>query len=362
MIGSNGGIGVLGACATCGLPPAAGTLVADRLVFSTAVQHTETVLRAVGRRRGQELTPLAPGLLEWIGDDIEGLVSAACGELSGGEQQEVRCLQTTAATPVGELLGHALHAPSLFAAGARLSHADLLPLFDDELAAFHSVYQPIIDVTDGATIGFEALLRATSPEGHAVTPDMMFPAAEAAGWTSLLDRIGRTSALRGAGPWLGDDLLFVNFAPSSIYRPEVCLRTTERAASEAGIPMDQLVFEVVESDRVRDVDHLENVFRHYKALGCLVALDDFGAGYSSLNVLLRLRPDIVKLDQAIVQSLPGSVGKAIVSAIVSIAHAYGGRVLAEGVETAEQAESAKGLGVDLAQGWHFGRPALPAQR
>jgi EAL domain-containing protein (putative c-di-GMP-specific phosphodiesterase class I) len=87
-----------------------------------------------------------------------------------------------------------------------------------------------------------------------------------------------------------------------------------------------------------------------------VALDDLGSGYSSLNLLVRLQPDIVKLDKEIVQALPGPTSTEVVGAVVKIVHSYGGLVLAECVETEEQAEAAAELQVDLAQGWLFGRP------
>jgi len=99
--------------------------------------------------------------------------------------------------------------------------------------------------------------------------------------------------------------LFVNFLPTTIYRPEVCVATTERAAEQAGLRLDQLVFEVTESEQVNDLDHLEKVFSYYRERGCKVALDDLGAGYSSLNMLVRLKPDIVKLDKEMVQRRAG---------------------------------------------------------
>jgi PAS domain S-box-containing protein len=249
-------------------------------------------------------------------------------------------------------------APSLATASARADHVELLPLFDDELRRFSAAYQPIVDLADGRVIGHEALLRATLPTGEAVSPGDLFRAAGEAGWTHVLDRIGRTTALRQAGPWLGDDLLFINFVPTSIYRPQVCLRTTEQAALEAGLRLDQLVFEVTEGEQVRDIEHLRNVFAYYRERGCRVALDDLGAGYSSLNMLVQLRPDVVKLDKDIVQALPDPASAAVVKAIVDITHAYGGTVLAECVETEEQADAARSLDVDLAQGWLFGRPEL----
>lgn len=128
------------------------------------------------------------------------------------------------------------------------------------------------------------------------------------------------------------------------------------SAVAAGLRLDQLVFEVTESEQITDIDHLAAVFAYYRERGCRVALDDLGAGYSSLNLLVRLQPDVVKLDKEIVQQLTRAVSGAVVAAVVDITHACGGLVLAECVETAEQAAAARELGVDLAQGWFFGRP------
>ena len=343
-------------CGSCVCSRPATTCSTGRLVLATSVDHTATALRSLGLRRDTPLRALAPGLLELRSDDPAGFLDDARRALSSVEADEVRCLVADAAIPDAALLAQAMAAPTLRTAGARLAHADLLPLFEDEHAAFHAVYQPIVDLTTGRTVAHEALLRATAADGAPVYPDVLFPAAEAAGWTHVLDRIGRTTALHQAGPWLGEDLLFINFVPTSIYRPQVCLRTTEKAAQEAGLALSQLVFEVTESHQVQDLDHLDAVFAYYRERGCRVALDDLGAGYSSLNMLVRLQPDFVKLDREIVQALPDAVSSAVVAAIVSITHAYGGVVLAECVETAEQAQAARDLGVDLAQGWHFGRP------
>ncbi len=343
-------------CGSCVCSSAARSCSTGRLVLATAVDHTATVLRTLGLRRGRPLRALGPRLLELRGVDLDGFVAAARAGLSSVEADEVRVLIVDDDVPDAALLGQAMTATSLSAAGARVEHADLLPLFDDEQRSFSCVYQPIVDLRSGRTVGHEALLRATAPDGSTVLPDQLFDAAERAGWTHVLDRIGRTTALHGAGPWLGEDQLFINFVPTSIYRPEVCLRTTELAAEQAGLALSQLVFEVTENHRVHDLDHLDRVFAYYRERGCQVALDDLGAGWSSLNTLVRLKPDVVKLDKEIVQALPDPASVAVVEAIVSITHSYGGRVLAECVETAEQARAALDLDVDLAQGWHFGRP------
>ncbi len=340
----------------CGSPRVAAP--DGRLVLATQVDHTATALRTLARRHALTLRPLAPGLLVMDTPGAVDFVTLACEALSSVEAEEVRCVVLSGEDlPEVAVLSQALTAPTLATAGARVAHADLLPLFADETGCFHAVYQPIVALPDRSPVGFEALLRATTPDGRAVLPEVLFPAADAAGWTHLIDRVGRTTALRGAAGWLPpDQLLFINFIPTSIYRPEVCLRTTEQAAGDAGIRLDQVVFEVTEGHQVRDLDHLEAVFDYYRAHRCKVALDDLGAGYSSLNMLVRLRPDIVKLDKDLVQGLPDPTSRAVIAAIVDITHSYGGQVLAECVETEQQAVAAIDLGVDLGQGWLFGRP------
>ncbi|WP_375498607.1 EAL domain-containing protein [uncultured Jatrophihabitans sp.] len=333
-------------------------MVGNRMVFATRVSHSLTTLRSVLKGAGASVTQRAPGLLEVDTTDPAALLTVARQTLSSVEANEIRAMVVVDEHP-DALLAAALTAPTLAQSSARIEHADLLPLLDDELNAFHSVYQPIVslhaDATGHDVVGYEALLRATSPDGP-VMPDEMFAAAAQAGWLAVLDRVGRTSALRGASGWLGDRLLFVNFVPTAIYRPQVCLRTTEQAVVQAGLRLDQLVFEVTESEQIADIGHLSDVFDYYRERGCRVALDDLGSGFSSLNKLVLLRPDVVKLDKELVQALPDPVSRAVIHAIVEMTHSYGGLVLAECVETEEQAQVAMDLGVDLGQGWLFGRP------
>jgi EAL domain-containing protein (putative c-di-GMP-specific phosphodiesterase class I) len=332
-----------------------------RVFLSTRVSHTLAVLRSTLADLQMPVRQRGPGLLETTTADSAVLLSTIRAQLSTVEADEVRAIvrgDDGCGEDADALLAAAFTAPTLTQFSARAVHADLLPLFADELNAFRSVYQPIVSLRPGdadAVVGYEALLRATGANGP-VFPDQLFAAAAEAGWLHVLDRIGRTSAIRGAAGWLGDKMLFVNFVPTTIYRPEVCLRTTAQAAVEAGVRLDQLVFEVTEGEHVADIEHLDDVFAYYRRNGSMVALDDLGAGYSSLNMLVRLQPDVVKLDKDIVQALPGPLSKAVVAAVVNMTHSYGGRVVAECIETAEQADAARDLGVDLGQGWFFGRP------
>ncbi len=330
------------------------------MFLSTRVGHTVTVLRSTLTDLGIAVKHRGPGLFEAITGDSAVLLSAVRQQLTAAEANEVHAvvLNDDDSDDADALLAAAFTAPTLAQFSARAVHADLVPLFADESNAFRSVYQPIVSLRPGdgdAVVGYEALLRATSPDGP-VMPKELFAAAAEAGWLHLLDRVGRTSAIKGAQGWLEDKLLFVNFVPTTIYRPEVCLATTAQAVVDAGLRLDQLVFEVTEAEHVADIDHLSDVFAYYRGGGAMVALDDLGAGFSSLNMLVRLQPDVVKLDKDIVQALPEPLSKAVIGAVVGITHSYGGRVVAECVETEEQADAARELDVDLGQGWFFGRP------
>ncbi len=223
--------------------------------------------------------------------------------------------------------------------------------------AMRSHYQPIIDVVTGCVVGHEALLRIVDPvDGSAVSPAELFQAARRGGWHQALDQAARRSAIVGAGPWLDEALLFINFLPSSIYNPSVCLRTTEAAARASGISMGQLVFEVVESEHITSVPHLRQIFDRYHEMGARVALDDLGANHATLSVAEALRPDVMKIDGAISRALPEPVAVGFVEQVVALGASIGSQVLIEGVEEPQQLECAVELGVDLAQGHLLGRP------
>jgi EAL domain-containing protein (putative c-di-GMP-specific phosphodiesterase class I) len=225
-------------------------------------------------------------------------------------------------------------------------------------AEFWSVYQPIVSLADRSKVAHEALLRGLV-DGREVGGGDLFFVAESAGWLDRLDRIGREYAITGAAHWLGAADLYVNSNPASVYRPQVCLASTEQVVHDSGIPGAQLVFEVVESHAVADRGHLVSVLEHHRSLGWRVALDDVGAGYSSLSLLAAVRPEVVKLDKGLVQALPDDGARTVVQAVVDLAHRLGAVVVAEGVETEQLAEEVTALGADLGQGWLFGRPERP---
>jgi EAL domain-containing protein (putative c-di-GMP-specific phosphodiesterase class I) len=218
--------------------------------------------------------------------------------------------------------------------------------------------QPIVSLSDGRTYGHESLIRGRV-EGEELSGGEIVAAAQAHGALFTLDLVGRTVALEHGMPKLDDgEVLFVNFIPTAIYDPEVCLRTTWAIARRLGVSMDRICFEVVETERFPDLDFLKRILDEYRRRGAMVALDDLGAGHSSLSYLAALRPDIVKLDRALVSGIDGDAARRrLVGALVDYAHDLDVRVVAEGIETGAELATVRELGADLGQGWYLGRPA-----
>ena len=328
-----------------------------QLLVRSTTPHTLRAVADAAQRIGAR-AEIDGGTCTLTGAGSTELLAALAGSLTGPEQREARGLFVSApAADLDDALRRGMAAePLAVLAGQHRSGALADALGRPEV--FTSHYQPIIRLADGATVAHEALLRTTGLE-PALAPGPMFAEAIEAGWVHVLDRIGRERAIEGAAGWLGGDDLFVNFTPSSIYRPEVCLATTEAAARRAGVPLTQVVFEVVETERVRDVGHLQRIVDHYRALGVRVAVDDVGSGFASLNLVAELGPDVIKIDMDIVQRLPDPAALAVARTLVNLAHEIGALVVAEGLETEEQRAVVTDLGADLGQGWLLGRPAPP---
>jgi EAL domain-containing protein (putative c-di-GMP-specific phosphodiesterase class I) len=225
-----------------------------------------------------------------------------------------------------------------------------------ETGGMRCAYQVIL-AADGSVYGYEALLRAGSPESP-LPPFELFEAAREEGWSTWLDQAARRVAIEGAADWLAGRVLFVNFLPSTVYDPARCLATTSAAAQRTGLAMGQLIFEVVETEAIRDVRHLSSVFAEYRRMGCRVALDDVGSGHNTVDLVGTLAPDLVKLDRDLVRGLPSGATRKQVDEIVRVARGLGAVVLAEGVETSDELAAAQQVGVDLTQGWLHGRPVF----
>ncbi|MFP2932207.1 EAL domain-containing protein [Pyxidicoccus sp. 3LG] len=225
-------------------------------------------------------------------------------------------------------------------------------------------FQPIVHARDTRRIfAHEALMRGCERDGALVPPGRMMQAARDAELLFQLDLAARTTAIREAVRHGLRTHLFVNFTPTAIYDPAYCLRSTVATIAEAGVPPQSVVFEVIESDQAADPKHLKDIINFYRQAGFRVALDDLGAGYSSLNLIHQLRPDIVKLDMELVRDVHLDAYKgAIVRKLLEIARQLGIQTVAEGIETPEELRWVRAHGVDFVQGYLIARPqGAPAE-
>jgi len=220
--------------------------------------------------------------------------------------------------------------------------------------AFVFAYQPIVDCATRTIFGHEALVRGPNGESAATILDKVND-----GNRYLFDQACRVKAIEGAAALGMKEMLSINFLPNAVYNPEACIQTTFKAARQTGFPIERIIFEVTEGERVRDRPHLVNIFNEYRRFGFSTAIDDFGAGYAGLTLLADFQPTIVKLDMELVRDIDTKPAKqAIVRAVLAMCGQLRVTVLAEGVETAAERDFLYTLGVDLMQGYFFARPAF----
>ncbi|NMH73436.1 EAL domain-containing protein [Bacillus sp. RO2] len=234
---------------------------------------------------------------------------------------------------------------------------DLLELITFD--SFTTHFQPIIDLQNNDELfAYECLLRPHW-KGQSVPPFKLFEFARETNLHNYLDQKARESSIvSGSKQQIPFQVkLFINFLPSSIYNPEYCLQHTFKIVRENHITPDQLVFEVVESEKIHDIDHLESIFKTYKKSGMQVALDDVGAGYSTLEVLEKLQPDFVKIDRDYVSQCDTILEKQLfLKSVLNVATKLNIKVLAEGIERLEELEFCRDIGIHYGQGYLIGKP------
>lgn len=226
-----------------------------------------------------------------------------------------------------------------------------------------SHFQPIVQLSTATVYGYEALVRGVADDGTLVYPDTLLAWARQGDMLFYFDRTCRETALKTAAIKNIKSKVFINFIPTAIYDPVHCLRDTVQWATSLNLDPKNVIFEVVESDRVEDITYLKKVLDYYKSKGFMVALDDFGSGYSNFQVLTTLVPDVVKIDRQIIAGIHEKTTNQITfKAMVQIAKDNGITVLAEGIEKKEELDFALAHGADLAQGYYFAKPAAEPLR
>ncbi|WP_397459134.1 EAL domain-containing protein [Pseudomonas asplenii] len=223
---------------------------------------------------------------------------------------------------------------------------------------FTMAFQPIFNVRTGAPYAYEALVRGLGGESAASILGLVNDTNR-----YRFDQACRVRAIELAAqlglPDIPDCKLSINFLPNAVYRAETCIRATLEAARLFEFPVERLMFEVTEGERVDDPDHLKSIFQEYERQGFTTAIDDFGSGYSGLNFLAMFQPQVLKIDMALTRDIDKDpVRRAIVEGIVLVAKRLGITVVAEGIETLEERDALLDLDVDLMQGYLFARPAI----
>ncbi len=212
------------------------------------------------------------------------------------------------------------------------------------------VLQPIVDLATGLRLGAEALSRFPADWGKA--PDVCFAEAHSVGAGHRLELL----ALERAAEHLADVSGYVamNVSP-------VTLLTAECGALLRRLPLDRVLLELSEHDPVEDYGTLTRTLAPLRARGLRLAIDDVGAGFSSLRHIVLTAPDVIKLDRSMVQGVAEDpVLRALVGSLADFAHSCSARLVAEGIETEDDGLALLDLGVDCGQGWYFGRPGPAA--
>lgn len=226
-----------------------------------------------------------------------------------------------------------------------------------------SLFQPIVRTDRPSEVyAYECLLRGVGPCGQQIAADRMFAAARGAGLLAALDQAALVTAIETAAAHHLQTAVFVNINLNAAHHPGRCLATTIATTQASGISPEQFVFEVVESDEITDQPAVLYMLDALRAEGFRVALDDVGAGYASLNLLARVKPDFMKLDMGLMRNVDGDVYKGQVAGkLLELARELRVKTVVEGVETVGEWQWSREHGADYAQGYLFARPAAEPQ-
>ncbi|MBC3766485.1 EAL domain-containing protein [Neptunicella marina] len=224
---------------------------------------------------------------------------------------------------------------------------------------FSMAFQPIIDIQNRSVFAYEALVRGVKGES---AYSILSQVNESNRYR--FDQTCRVKAISLAAQLGIDCFVSINFLPNAVYKPELCIRTTLKAAKEYNFPVERILFELIEDERIVDMPHLKNIIEAYQQMGFLTALDDFGSVHSGLNLLANFHPDLLKLDIELIRDIDSNpVKQSIVKHMAALCSELKIRLLAEGVETEQEFAFLKQAGVVYMQGYYIARPGfemLPA--
>ena len=337
--------------------------VGDRVLRAVSERMSDVVRAAdlAGRLGGDEFAVLLPGADADHAMAVAERLRAALGEICVGDTRVstsvgVACYPDDTDDPsqLMELADRALYGAKRGGrgrtsryqpGGGGAERAEVLAVLDLP-GALTAVFQPIVALETGSVIGYEALARFPRR-----TPDAWFAQAHRSGLGSELEVHALVAAL-AHGDRPPGSFLALNLSPSALVSPSV----------QAALPADlgDIVVEVTEQELVSDVAALAAGLEALRRRGARIALDDAGAGYAGLQQIMRIEPDIIKLDRSLVEGVDRDSARiALIESFVSFAARTGADICAEGIETIEELLALARLGVTFGQGYVLGRPAAP---
>jgi sensor c-di-GMP phosphodiesterase-like protein/CheY-like chemotaxis protein len=324
-------------------------------VIVTPGTHQEALLASLGQQQ-----------FSVAGQAIRARFAIGCAPLARDAEVMLMCEQAHAAMALAVVSGREdvvrFDASIVRDARARIETIAALryALKDGEVSI---VFQPLIDMSNGACAGFEALAR-WSRQGTPVPPSEFIPLAEQAGLSLEIFALG----IRRSAEWLNRlgvagrcGYVSVNLAACDLERGDLVPYVVS-LLGRSQLPPASLQIEITEQSLIRDFAVSERNLRALKNLGCRIAIDDFGTGYSSLSYIGRLPVDVLKVDRQFITDIASNPSsQAIVGLTLELSRRLGLEILAEGIETVEQQTYLEGIGFKYAQGYRFGRPMAPDQ-
>jgi len=219
---------------------------------------------------------------------------------------------------------------------------------------FTMAFQPIINCQTKKMFGYEALVRGLNNESaysiiSKLNNDNRY----------TFDQQCRIKAIALASKLKIDSILSINFLPNAVYKPERCIRTTLDAAHKYAFPVERIMFEFTEVEKIKDVAHVKSILKYYKAKGFTTAIDDFGAGYAGLGLLADFQTNIIKIDMSLIRNIDqDKTRQLIVKNCLNLFKELNITTLAEGIETEQEMLWLRETGIELMQGYFFARPGF----
>jgi len=222
-----------------------------------------------------------------------------------------------------------------------------------------TLVHPIFDLNDFSVLGYEALSRGPE-DSEFERPDKLFHVAYDADLVLRLERLCRKKAIEAAATLPAGRLMFINIEPDAVADPELREIMTTTLLSQSNITPDRIVLEITERAAITDFSAFRSTLEYVRALGFRVAVDDAGAGYSSLQCLAEVHPEWLKIDISLIRNVDTDEIRAqLVASLVSFARNIGVNLIAEGIETRAELNKLRELGVSYGQGFLFTMPVAP---